>query len=339
MLRFVQTLSGPSAKRGKHIMPFYSPEVVAEAKQMDLFTYLKNYRPDELVHLGGGTYCTKKHDSLKISNGKWNWFSRSIGGRSALDYLIKVEGLSFTEAVETIVTQREERPTVVLPQKEPHRSLLIPEPNPTSSRARSYLIGRGIDSELIDFCIKSGRLYESRNYHNVVFLGFDKGGEIRYVNLRGVGSDFKGEASGSDKRYAFSIPAAGTSQTVHLFESAIDLLSFATMCKLAGRDWRADHLLSLAGVYRPRTDFRESSLPLALKQYLKDHPEIKKIILRLDNDYAGRTASHALQTLLSSDYEASIRPPPEGKDYNDCLCMRLGKPITQTHEGRSHNER
>ena len=320
-------------------MPFYSPEVVEKAKQMDLYTYLKNYKPEELVHLGGSSYCTKEHDSLKISNGMWYWFSRSIGGRSALDYLIKVEGMAFTEAVEEIVTQCTERPTMVIPQKEPQRSLLIPEPSPTSDRARSYLIGRGIDPELIDFCIDSGRLYESRNYHNVVFLGFDKHGAPRYVNLRGIGSDFKGEASGSDKRYSFSIPVIGASQTLHLFESAIDLLSFATMCKLAGRDWRADHLLSLAGVYRPRTSFQESSLPLALKQYFKDHPGIKKIILRLDNDYAGQTASQALRTMLSPEYEVSIRPPPEGKDYNDCLCMRLGKPITRTSERRSHNER
>ncbi len=256
-----------------------------------------------------------------------------------MDYLIKVKGMSFTEAVDELVTRNVERSAVVLPQKEPRRSLLIPEPNPTSSRARSYLIERGIDSELIDFCIGSGRLYESRNYHNAVFLGFDRDGIVRYVNLRGIGSDFKGEASGSDKRYSFSIPANKPSQTLHLFESAIDLLSFATMCKLAGRDWRSDHLLSLAGVFRPRDDLRKSSFPLALKQYLKDHPGIKEIVLRLDNDYAGRTAAQALQAMLSPDYNVSIRPPPEGKDYNDCLCIRLGKLITKTHERRSHNER
>jgi DNA primase len=73
-------------------------------------------------------------------------------------------------------------------------------------------------------------------------------------------------------------------------------------------------------------------MPLALTQYLKDHPGIRKIVLRLDNDYAGRSASQALQTMLSGSYEVSIRPPPEGKDYNDCLCMRLGIPITKTKE-------
>jgi hypothetical protein len=27
-----------------------------------------------------------------------------------------------------------------------------------------------------------------------------------------------------------------------------------------------------------------------------------------------------------------IQPPLQGKDYNDCLCMRLGLPITKRRE-------
>ena len=296
-------------------MPYIPADVVSRAKQMDLY------------------YCTREHDSLKISNGKWYWFSQSIGGRSALDYLIKVRGTPFKEAVETIVGRCAAQPVVAAPRKEPpKRSLLLPEANGDGVRVKDYLTGRGIDQELISYCLSAGKLYESRKYHNAVFVGQDSAGNSRYVNLRGIDSAFKGEASGSDKRFSFSIPARDKSGTLHLFESAIDLLSFATMCKQIGRDWRQDHLLSLAGVYRPRKELRESSMPLALTQYLKDHPGIRKIVLRLDNDYAGRTASQALQTMLSGSYEVSIRPPPEGKDYNDCLCMRLGIPITKTKE-------
>ena len=78
-------------------MPYIPADVVSRAKQMDLYTYLHDYEPQELVHVGGSTYCTREHDSLKISNGKWYWFSQSIGGRSALDYLIKVRGIPFNE--------------------------------------------------------------------------------------------------------------------------------------------------------------------------------------------------------------------------------------------------
>lgn len=51
-------------------MPYIPPEVVAKAREMDLYTYLKTYEPQELVHFGGNTYCIREHDSLKISNGK-----------------------------------------------------------------------------------------------------------------------------------------------------------------------------------------------------------------------------------------------------------------------------
>ena len=84
-------------------MPYIAPEVITEAKRMDLLTYLRTYEPGELVRYSGNTYCTREHDSLKISNGKWMWWSRGIGGKSALDYLIKVKGLDFVEAVETIM--------------------------------------------------------------------------------------------------------------------------------------------------------------------------------------------------------------------------------------------
>ena len=55
-------------------MSYIAAEDVAKAKEMDLLTYLRNYEPQELVHVSGNTYCTREHDSLRISNGKWCWF-------------------------------------------------------------------------------------------------------------------------------------------------------------------------------------------------------------------------------------------------------------------------
>ena len=83
-------------------MAYIAAEDILKAKQMDLMTYLTNYEPKELVHVSGNTYCTREHDSLRISNGKWYWFSHDIGGRSALDYLIKVKDYSFKDAVAAI---------------------------------------------------------------------------------------------------------------------------------------------------------------------------------------------------------------------------------------------
>ena len=331
-----QKLSDVIARYKSINMPYIPPEVVVRAREMDLLTYLRTYEPQELVHFGGNTYCTREHDSLKISNGKWCWFSRGIGGYSALDYLIKVKEMPFTQAVETIMGNLSAAPPAFVPApKAPkEKVLLLPQVNRSATHAVEYLHHRGIDYELINFCIKTGRLYESYPYHNVVFVGMDADGKPRYANQRGIGSDFIGDANGSDKHYSFGIPAAAAGDTLHLFESAVDLLSYGTLQKLDGKDWRSENLLSLAGVYKPRAKIEESSLPAALVRYLAEHPHIRRVVLRLDNDATGRIAAETVKTLLPRKYAVTvdIQPPPQGKDYNDCLCMRLGLPITKRRE-------
>ena len=181
---------------------------------------------------------------------------------------------------------------------------------------------------MIEFCIGTGRLYESTPYHNAIFVGLDKFLKPKYANLRGIDTSFMGDANGSDKHYSFNIPAKKENATLHLFESAIDLLSFATLQIYERTDWQADHLLSLAGVYRPKNNLSESKLPASLHQYLTDYPRIKNIILRLDNDRAGLLAARAIATVLPPKYTVSTEPPLKGKDYNDFLCIKLGIPIT-----------
>ena len=46
------------------------------------------------------------------------------------------------------------------------------------------------------------------------------------------------------------------------------------------------------------------------------------------------TIFFTIKTLLPRKYAVTvdIQPPPQGKDYNDCLCMRLGLPITKRRE-------
>lgn len=315
-------------------MPFYDSDVIAEAKQIDVLTYLQNYEPQELVHVSGNIYCTKTHDSLRISNGKWCWFSQGIGGKSALDYLIKVGGYSFLEAMETLVGQTAAKPPTPVPpgQKEKPKTLLLPQVSRCATHAVSYLTGRGIASELVDFCIETGRLYESYPHHNVVFVGFDKQGNRRFACQRGIGTDFKGDVNGSDKHYSFALPVTESSNAVHLFESAIDLLSYASLCRMEGADWRRLNLLSLAGVYQPKKVIEESKLPAALTRYLTDYPHIKVIRLHLDNDGPGRLAAKAIMTVLPEEYVAVSNPPPKGKDVNDYLCHRLGIPIQKLKE-------
>ena len=138
------------------------PAVIEQARQMDLLSYLQRYEPDNLKHVARNVYCTREHDSLKISNGKWYWWSRGFGGVSALDYLIKVKEYSFVEAVEALsgITAGWSPPPVSVPKDEP-KELLLPPRNKDRDRVIQYLFGRGIDFQIIQECIADGTIYES----------------------------------------------------------------------------------------------------------------------------------------------------------------------------------
>lgn len=306
-------------------MPYIAPEAVMEAKRVDLLTYLQSKEPQELVKIGNGVYSTKSHDSLKISNGKWMWWSRHVGGKSALDYLVKVRDMSFLEAVETVLGARIAAPVPVptKKEKEQDRRLLLPPKSSTNGYVTQYLIRRGISSDIIRDCIASGCIYESLPYHNAVFVGFDANHEPKYAAYRATANvRILGDCSGSDKHYSFRL-ADGKSDELHLFECAIDLLSYATLLKLSGKDYQSVNLLSLAGVYEPKDRIEESTVPVALEKYLADHPHTTRIVTHFDNDEVGRKAAEALRIILPKKYEVVDEPPPYGKDFNDFLCAEM----------------
>ena len=307
-------------------MPYIPPEIVKKAEEMDLLTYLQNYEPDELVKIGNGTYTTKTHDSMRISNGLWNWFSEGIGGKNAVSYLMKVKKYSFLEAIQTIIGNiNVEQPIIHKEEKQENIMLVLPTKSNNCDRAKRYLMSRGIASEIIKECIENGLIYESNPNHNVVFIGLDDNKSPKYAFYRGTNDTrFMGESKGSDKAYTFRLKAKTESNRVHLFESAIDLLSYATLNKLENKEWYNDNLLSLAGVYQPAKKIDESKIPLALNYYLNQNQNIKKIYLHFDNDSAGRIATMALKTVLPKQYEVIDDPPKIGKDFNDFLCAKVG---------------
>lgn len=312
-------------------MPYIAPEVITEAKRMDLLTYLREYEPGELVKFSSNTYTTRTHDSLKISNGKWMWWSRGIGGKSALDYLVKVRGMDFVEAVQTIMGNGSVSfPTYENIKSYEEQPLLLPEKSPTTDVVFDYLFGRGIDYEIINYCLEKELVIESLPYHNVVFIGYDESNKPKYAAYRATNqSRLMGDCTGSKKQYSFRLTAENTGE-VHLFECAIDLLSYATLMKLEGKNWRQFNLISLAGVYSPKQNIGDSKVPVTVRNLLEKDKSIKRIILHLDNDIAGRKATKALQTILSDRYEVVDDPPKCGKDVNDFLCIKLG--ISKKHE-------
>ena len=304
-------------------MPYYTEKQIDQARSIDLLTYLQSFEPTELVHVRGNTYCTREHDSLKISNGKWMWWSRGFGGNSALDYLIKVKGMQFMDAMKILTKEGTDlHDTDAKISRKPDcdvkRKLLLPDKSETNFEVIRYLTSRGIDSDVIKACIDEGLLYESLPYHNCIFVGFDETGNAAYAFYRATtGERLMGEAAGSDKRYSFRIDRAGS--TLHVFESAIDLLSHATIMKMRTGEWRAEPMLSLGGVYAPSMNNKQTKLPIALQNMTQNQTQINTIALHLDNDYAGRSATRSISEQLGNKYIVRDEPPAYGKDCNDYL--------------------
>jgi len=109
-------------------VPYIEPSEIERVKQIDLLTYLQQCEPDELVRLGENSYTTKTHDSLKLSNRRWYWWSQGFGGRSALDYLVKVKGMTFLDAVSRLGANEIVTTSNTAQAPNPRKQLELPMP-------------------------------------------------------------------------------------------------------------------------------------------------------------------------------------------------------------------
>lgn len=300
-------------------MPGVTKEQIEAAKQISAIQFLRRYRPGQLEKdAARGELHLKDHDSFKIceATSLWHWKSRDVGGRSALDYLIKVEGVDFLEAVRQLC---EELPGNFTPPPPVERKpFTLPAPAPNNRRVFAYLMKRGIDRKVIEACVRAGLLYESAQYHNAVFVGKDEAGIPRYAFLRGTytqGKPFKAEVSGSDKRYCFCLPPRGETRRVAVYEAAIETLAHLTLEKTTDK-----YRLSLGGIYAPAkgAEARPFKPPTALESFLARHPEVLEIEICTNNDAPGRWAGERIAQYYQSKYQVTVNlPPREGLDFAD----------------------
>lgn len=292
-------------------------ELIHKARNADLLQYLR-FNGYQILKSSTHEYRLIEHDSLVISNNKWYWFSRDTGGNT-LDFLIKYEGKEFTEAVSILTNQNlnySDPPNCktyntnagTAQMQNTHIELLLPPESKDYQRVFAYLHKtRKIDKVIISDLIKQKKLYES-NKHNCVFIGTDREGNIRFASERGTlsGIPFRIDCPGSDKRFCFHLE--GKSDTVFVFEAPIDALSHATLFKMKKLDYEKDHRVSLGclGI-------------AALTQYLKDRPDIKNVVLCLDNDQWGLAASVKLMKTLKEKGYSVQEEMSRKKDYNEDL--------------------
>jgi len=305
-------------------MPGVSKEQIQHAKEIDLLSYLQSREPHELVPSGPNEYRTATHSSLVISNGLWHWVNGGFGGKTALDYLIRVRGLGFVAAVETLCGVRASPSFSIQPVKTPvPRPFALLPANGNNDRVIAYLRGRGIDVDIIKRCIDDGILYENTR-GSCVFVGRDVSGVPRFACVRGTFSDYKQDVTGSNKRYGFCLLASSGSRSVVVCESPVDALSAATLAKMNGRPWENCNYLTLGG-----------TSPLALTQFLKDRPEVGDVTLSLDNDGAGREGTRKIiEAMRGSGHNITDAPPGHGKDNNEFLLHFIREQKSISNPGR-----
>lgn len=294
-------------------MEEYTREQIQRADDTDLYVFLSG-RGEQFKRCGK-EYRWLRHDSVMINKNEWYRFSQNKGGH-AIDFMKEFYGLSFAEAVKELLG--EERETDRRTVKEdagrqkvcpiPLPGLELPERNESCEIARKYLIEqRKLSEQLVDQMIAKGDIYESKNYHNVVFVGRDKEQNPRYAAMRGIDENrYRGEARGSEKAYGFG--HIGTDEKLFVFESPVDLLSYITAVP---EEWEKHSYISLGGLSEK-----------AMKRMYTEYPHIHSIYLCLDNDEPGNERCRQFVSLIPEKLSV-YRLEPVKKDWNECLVAEV----------------
>ncbi|GHV32881.1 hypothetical protein FACS18949_05290 [Clostridia bacterium] len=139
-------------------MPGVSKEQIVRAKEIGIEEYVLAHEPNNIKKIGNALYL-RDHDSLEISNGLWNWHSHGIGGKNVIDYLIKVRGYSFVDAVLHLAGGKVRDYSTAQNAKPPpeHKQFILPPRNADNRRAIAYL------QEVAS--LQSVRLHQERKGH------------------------------------------------------------------------------------------------------------------------------------------------------------------------------
>lgn len=298
---------------------FIRKDVLEKVRTLSAFDYLRNYAPDLLVKNGRTDYIHRDHDSLHFSNGKWYWWSQGKGGTSALDYLIIVEGYEFKDACNYLSElMNVSAPVTTYYHPKPIKSFELPIKDKNNDLVIRYLCEvRKIDKGIVDDFISKGLIYQSANFKNAVFVGYDKD-KPAYAFKRSIFKNFKLDHAGSNKAFSFNYTNKNSNE-LHVFEAAIDLLSYMTLLKMDEIDYTEFNYLSLAGASDKIASKSEADIPIALKAYLERNPNIKTLIFHLDNDEVGIGATSKIISILNSKYQCIDEHPKMHKDINELL--------------------
>lgn len=273
------------------------------ARQTDIADLLR--RQGETLKRSGSEL--EWHDGSQKVTVRGNlWFHQyDQEGGDAIDFVRRFYNKTYPEAMEYLLGGCGGILTTSPPvQRKPPKPFALPEKNENMRRVFAYLLNRrGIDRDVLHAFTYKGMIYESADYHNAVFVGFDQDGTPRHAHKRGSGSEsiYKGNQDGSLPEYSFHW--RGTSDKLFLFEAPIDMLSFISMHK---KGWRNHSYAAACGVSDQ-----------VLWQMMKDNPNIQRVYLCLDSDEPGQTAAKRISDkLFTKGIQHEILVPIH-KDWNE----------------------
>ncbi len=283
----------------------FTNEQKERARRTDLVAFLE--KQGEQVKRAGSEYEWRDgFGKVSIRGNLWFHQYEREGG-DAIDFVKKFYDKNYPEAIEFLLGEKVgELKTAAPVEKKKDGIFELPKKNETSHKAYAYLLQRRkIDQDVLTTFFRNKLVFESEKYHNAVFVGYDKSGKPVHAHLRGTGtqSTFKGNAAYGIPEYSFHWN--GKSDRLYLFEAPIDMLSFISLHK---KDWKEHSYAACCGV----------SDRVAM-QMLKDHPNIKKVCICLDNDEEGHRSSKRIsENLKAKGVETEILVP-KSKDWNEDL--------------------
>lgn len=310
----------------------YTQEQIEQARNTDIIDFLGRYKGLNFKRQGRYYRCTNEDsNSLVVYSDRkgFVWNSHDIKGSSVIDYLQKVENMTFVEAMKTLVGNGTKFQTVQPLQPQTRRDTssalveLPPHCEGKYSRVFAYLAKtRCIAAEVINDMIKEHKLYQDM-HGNCVFVGYDENKTARFGCIRGTLTEkkYRGDCLNSDKRYSFS-QIGHEQDRIYIFESPIDLLSHCTLTNLAANSpsaYQKQTRISLSG-----------TSDVALEAFLERHKEIKTLNFRLDNDEAGITAVQKYKAKYEARGYTVNAVFSKGKDINEDLVNRVSQKTTQT---------
>ena len=175
----------------------FTDEQKEQARQTDLVDLLR--RQGEKVEPSGREYEWLDGSAKVTTRGNvWYHQYEKVGG-DAIDFVKKFYSKSYPEAMQYLLGDHNGRLIVSPPiQKEPPPPFVLPPQNDNMRRVYAYLLNkRGIDRNVLYAFTHAGMIYESADYHNAIFVGFDKNNKAVHAHKRGTGSEssYKGNVA------------------------------------------------------------------------------------------------------------------------------------------------